>query len=67
MTLALSIFLLALGAVLLWGVDYELAGVNLDVIGVILLIVAVVGAVLALATYARSRSSQLAHRDYVKR
>jgi hypothetical protein len=67
MTLALSIFLLALGAVLLWGVDYEVAGVNLDVVGVILIIVAAVGAVLALATYARGRPKQVAHRDYAER
>lgn len=67
MTLALSILLLALGAVLVWGVDYELAGVDLDVVGVILLIVAAAGAILALATQARGRPGQAVRRDYFER
>jgi hypothetical protein len=67
MTLALSIFLLALGAVLLWGVDYEMAGVNLDFVAVILIIVAAVGAFLTIATYARGRPDRVVHRDYFER
>jgi hypothetical protein len=67
MTFALSIFLLALGAVLIWGVDYEMGGLNLDVVGVILIIVGALGAFLAMATYARGRSDEVVHRDYVER
>jgi Domain of unknown function (DUF6458) len=57
MTLALSILLLALGAVLVWGVDYELASVDFDVVGVILIVIGIAGAVLALATTARARQA----------
>ena len=65
MTLALSILLLAFGAVLIWGVDYELAGLNVDLVGAILLVVGAVGALLALVAYARgARTERLVRRDY---
>ncbi|HEV3478359.1 MAG TPA: DUF6458 family protein [Gaiellaceae bacterium] len=66
MTLALSILLLALGAVLVWGVDYEVAGIDLDVVGVILVVVGAVGAILALATSARAGPRRVVRRDYVE-
>jgi len=46
--LGFSIFLVAVGAVLLWAVDVSVAGVDLDALGVVLLIVGVLGAVLSL-------------------
>jgi uncharacterized membrane protein len=57
MTLALGILLLTVGALLVWGVDYELAGVDLAHAGVILIVVGGVGAILALATAARTRQA----------
>ena len=57
MALSTSLLLAAVGAVLIWGVDAEVAGVNLDVIGVIALIVGVVGSILALVAYTRDRGS----------
>jgi len=48
MGLGFSIFLVAVGAVLLWAVDVSVAGVDLDALGVVLLIVGVLGAVLSL-------------------
>jgi hypothetical protein len=55
MALAISLLLAAAGAILIWGIDAEAAGVDLDVIGVIGLIVGVVAAVLVLVTYLRDR------------
>ena len=48
MGLGFSIFLVAVGAVLVWAVDISVAGVDLDALGVVLLIVGVLGAVLSL-------------------
>jgi len=43
-----SIFLIAVGAILAFAVNVEVAGVELDTIGVILLIVGAIGAVLSM-------------------
>jgi hypothetical protein len=48
MGIATSLILIAVGAVLVWAVSYELAGVNLDAIGWILLVVGAIGALLSL-------------------
>ena len=49
MGIGVSIVLMAVGAVLRWGVTADAEGVNLSTIGVILLIVGAVGLVLSLA------------------
>jgi len=46
--LALSLFLVAGGAILVWGVNKEVAGLDLDAIGVILIVIGVIGAVLSM-------------------
>jgi len=46
--MGVSIFLIALGAILIWGVTGEVAGVNIDAIGVILLVVGALGLLLSL-------------------
>ena len=48
MGLALSLFLVAGGAILVWGVNKEVAGLDLDAIGVILIVIGVIGAVLSM-------------------
>ena len=48
MGIGTSIFLIALGAILRWGVADAIEGVNLSVIGLILMIVGVVGLVVSL-------------------
>jgi hypothetical protein len=53
MGLAVSLVLAAAGAILIWGIDAEVAGVELDVIGWIGIVVGVVGGLLALLAYAR--------------
>ncbi|HET9437773.1 MAG TPA: hypothetical protein VFO64_06205 [Gaiellaceae bacterium] len=39
----MSIFLIAIGAILAWAVDAEVSGIDIQVAGVILLVVGVIG------------------------
>ena len=48
MGLGVSLFLIAVGAVLTWAVTAEVAGIDLDVVGVILMIVGALGLLLSL-------------------
>ena len=48
MGLGASLFLIAAGAILLWGVTGELAGVDVDAIGVILMVIGAVGLVISM-------------------
>ena len=48
MGIGVSLFLIAIGAILVWAVSFELAGVDINAIGVILLVVGLVGALLSL-------------------
>lgn len=49
MGISLSIFLVAIGAILTWAVSAEVSGVDITTMGVILMIVGIVGLVLSLA------------------
>jgi hypothetical protein len=46
--LAVSLILIAAGAILTWGVTTEPSGLNIDAIGVILMVIGLVGFVLSL-------------------
>ena len=48
MTLGGSIFLIALGAILAFAVEFQIAGLEINVIGIILMIAGVVGLILSL-------------------
>ena len=48
MGIGMSLFLIAVGAVLRWAVTLSVAGVKLEVVGLILMIVGAVGLVVAL-------------------
>ncbi len=48
MGIGTSIFLIAVGAILRWGVADAIEGVNLSVIGLILMIVGVIGLLMSL-------------------
>ena len=48
MGLGASLFLIAGGAILVWGVNAEVAGLDVDAIGVILMVIGIVGAVLSM-------------------
>lgn len=48
MGMGVSIVLAALGAILIWGVSAEVAGIDVNAIGWILLIVGIIGALLSM-------------------
>ena len=52
MTIGVSLVLIAVGAILVWGVSAEAEGLNVDAIGVILMIVGLVGALLSMIFWA---------------
>ncbi|MBA2312167.1 MAG: hypothetical protein H0V97_05110 [Actinobacteria bacterium] len=43
MGLGASLFLIAVGAILTWAIEFETSGIDLNVVGVILMIVGVIG------------------------
>jgi high-affinity Fe2+/Pb2+ permease len=43
-----SLFLIAVGAILAWAVDFTVSGIEIQTIGVILLVVGIVGLVLSM-------------------
>lgn len=47
MGIGVSIFLLAVGAILTFALDAELSGINLDTVGVILMVVGIIGLVMS--------------------
>jgi hypothetical protein len=46
--IGVSLLLITAGAILLWAVTYEVAGIDIDAIGVILIVVGVIGGVLSM-------------------
>lgn len=62
MGIASGIALIAIGAILAFAVELDLAGLNIDMIGVILMIVGVVGILLDLIVWGPRRT---VHTEYV--
>lgn len=48
MGLGAGLFLIAAGAILVWGVTGQVAGINVDAIGVILMVIGIVGVILSM-------------------
>lgn len=48
MGIGVSIVLVALGAILVWGVTAEVAGIDVNAVGWILLVVGIIGAILSM-------------------
>lgn len=55
MTIGVSIFLIAIGAILTFATDVTVSGLNLDVVGVILMLVGILGLVLTLVIWGPRR------------
>lgn len=53
MGLGVALFLIAVGAILTWGVEATVQGLDINTIGVILMVVGAFGAVLSLAFWDR--------------
>ena len=52
MTTATSLILIAVGAILAFAIDYQVAGMNIQTIGAILIVVGGIGLAISLATLA---------------
>jgi hypothetical protein len=57
MGIGVGLFLIAVGAVLTWGVNATVSGVDINTIGVILMVVGAIGLVLDLIIFAPRRHS----------
>jgi hypothetical protein len=56
MGIGVSIFLIAVGAILTFATNIDVSGVNLDIVGIILMVVGVIGLVMTLLVWGpRSR------------
>ena len=53
MGIGASVFLIALGAILAFAVDFELAGLDIKVIGIILMIAGAIGLALTMLVFGR--------------
>jgi hypothetical protein len=62
MGIGVSIFLMALGAVLLWAVTASVAGISLNVVGVILLVVGAIGLIAGLIASTSREGDAVARR-----
>jgi hypothetical protein len=49
MSLGASLVLIAIGAILTWGVTLQTNGIDLDAVGVILMVVGIIGALVSMA------------------
>jgi Trk-type K+ transport system membrane component len=55
MGIGVSVFLIALGAILTFATNYRVSGLDLDVVGIILMIAGAIGLVVYLAVWAPRR------------
>ncbi|MGH9226584.1 MAG: DUF6458 family protein [Acidimicrobiales bacterium] len=67
MGIGVSVFLLALGGILAWGVNVDKAeGFNINTIGMILMVVGAIGLIVSLAIFGgRGRSTVVEEREVV--
>ncbi len=72
MGIGASIFLIAVGAILRWGVSATVTGINIHTIGLILLVIGAIGLVLSVLMWStvgawypgRRRERDVVHDDY---
>jgi DMSO/TMAO reductase YedYZ heme-binding membrane subunit len=66
MGIGASLFLIAVGAILKWAVEWEVAGLDLETVGLILLIVGIIGLILSMlfwSSFAPFRRQETVVRD----
>ena len=63
MGIGTSLFLIALGAILYFAVEVDLAGISIDTVGVILMVVGVIGALLTLLVWGPRRRARETYVD----
>ena len=67
MGIALSLLLVAAGAILTWAVSADVSGVDLQTVGVILMVVGIVGAILSVVFWSSWGGFGTYHRETVVR
>lgn len=55
MGIGVSVFLIALGAILAFAIEFDVSGLDLNVVGYILMVVGVIGLVMALVVWGPRR------------
>jgi hypothetical protein len=65
-TVGVSLLLIAVGAILVWGVEADVEGLDVDAIGVILIIVGLVGFILSLLFWSQWSPIYMRRRTYVE-
>lgn len=63
MRIGASLFLIAAGAVLRWGITDQVRGIDLSTIGLILLVVGAIGLVLSVILASVRRRTDIVHED----
>jgi DMSO/TMAO reductase YedYZ heme-binding membrane subunit len=71
MGIGASLFLIAVGAICYWALDFDIAGIDIDAIGVILMVIGALGLVLSLLFWSsfspmRRRETVVHDRDVVR-
>ncbi len=67
MGIALSLLLVAAGAILTWAVSADVSGVDIQTVGVILMVVGIVGAILSVVFWSSWGGLGTYHRETVIR
>jgi Domain of unknown function (DUF6458) len=67
MGIALSLLLVAAGAILTWAVSADVSGVDIQTVGVILMVVGIVGAILSVVFWSSRGGFGTYHRETVVR
>ncbi len=67
MGIGASIFLIALGAILTFALDFEVSGIDIKTIGIILMIAGVLGAILTAILLSRRRTTTYVDDPVVRR
>jgi len=67
MGIGVSVFLLALGVILAFAIDYEVSGVDINVIGIILMVCGAIGLLLTMLVFGRRDRGGVAEERVVTR
>ena len=66
MTVGVSMILIAIGAILVWGIERDAEGINVDAIGVILMVIGLIGFLLSLIFWSEWSPVYRGRRRYVE-
>lgn len=67
MGIGVSVFLLALGAILTFAVEADIAGLDIQVVGIILMVAGAIGLLLTMLVFGRDRNTGVVTEERVVR